>query len=218
MEARQSISKTRREYSKWVKDQTLEDFALRFTAKKARNLSIGAVSKTALGTTAFLALEALSAAATLQYGFINTLFAMFALAAAIVLTEPHCLNRPIPEVCHAWRRIKVSRHRHFTFIFFAIEGRYLHTLFHRAVQRHRRQYLSSNSRTAPSDGRPRGPLRNGVVDRESLVPSGKVAIYLHLRQREISAIPSITSSRFNTSRPAFIKSATERICRRQRSF
>ena len=49
MEARQSISKTRREYSKWVKDQTLEDFALRFTAKKARNLSIGAVSKTALG-------------------------------------------------------------------------------------------------------------------------------------------------------------------------
>ena len=100
MEARQSISKTRREYSKWVKDQTLEDFALRFTAKKARNLSIGAVGKTALGTTAFLALEALSAAATLQYGFINTLEAIFAVAAAIVLTESCPMNRPIPEVCH----------------------------------------------------------------------------------------------------------------------
>ena len=134
MEARQSISKTRREYSKWVKDQTLEDFALRFTAKKARNLSIGAVGKTALGATAFLALEALSAAATLQYGFINTLFAMFAVAAAIVLTG-------LPIAYHAARSgldidlltrgagfgylgstVTSLIYATFTFIFFAIEA------------------------------------------------------------------------------------------------
>lgn len=134
MKAKQSIFRTRREYSKWVANQTLEDFALRFTAKKARKLSIDAVGKTALGATAFLALEALSGAATLQYGFINTLFAMLAVAAAILLTG-------IPITYHAARNgldidlltrgagfgylgstVTSLVYASFTFIFFAIEA------------------------------------------------------------------------------------------------
>ncbi len=34
--ARQRITRTRREYNRWVANQTLEDYALRFTAKTAR--------------------------------------------------------------------------------------------------------------------------------------------------------------------------------------
>ncbi len=32
----QVVYKTRRSYNRWVANQTLEDYALRFTAKKAR--------------------------------------------------------------------------------------------------------------------------------------------------------------------------------------
>ncbi|MDO7640763.1 MAG: hypothetical protein MUQ76_02310 [Reinekea forsetii] len=59
------ILKVRRHYNQWVADQTLEDYALRFTARKGRTMSIGMVGRTALGATAFLALEALAAAVTL---------------------------------------------------------------------------------------------------------------------------------------------------------
>lgn len=134
MKAKQSVFKTRREYNLWAGNQTLEDFALRFTAKKARTLSIATVGQTALGATAFLALEALSAAATLQYGFTNTLYAMLAVAAAILLTG-------IPVTYYAARNgldidlltrgagfgylgstVTSLIYASFTFIFFAIEA------------------------------------------------------------------------------------------------
>lgn len=80
MQATQNISRTRRKYNKWVGNETLEDYALRFTAKKARRWSIGQVGQTALGATAFLALEAIAAGITLQYGFTNAMLAMLAVA------------------------------------------------------------------------------------------------------------------------------------------
>lgn len=86
MRASQSIFRVRRDYNQWVGNETLEDYALRFTAKKARRWGIDKIGKTALGATAFLALEALAATATLQYGFINTLFAMLSLAVVILIT------------------------------------------------------------------------------------------------------------------------------------
>ena len=39
MAARQRIIPVRREYNRWVANQTLEDYALRFTAKSARRFS-----------------------------------------------------------------------------------------------------------------------------------------------------------------------------------
>ena len=36
MRATQQIFRIRREYNQWVANQTLEDYALRFTAKSAR--------------------------------------------------------------------------------------------------------------------------------------------------------------------------------------
>ncbi|PCJ99229.1 MAG: hybrid sensor histidine kinase/response regulator [Alteromonadaceae bacterium] len=83
MQATQEVFRVRRQYNKWVGNETLEDYALRFTAKRARKWSIDKVAKTALGATAFLALEALSATLTLSYGFSNTLWAILAVSTVI---------------------------------------------------------------------------------------------------------------------------------------
>ncbi|MFL0800397.1 MAG: response regulator [Agarilytica sp.] len=86
MRATQQVFRVRRQYNKWVANQTLEDYALRFTAKSARRWSIDRVAKTALGATAFLALEAIAAALTLNYGFNNTLWAIATVALIIFVT------------------------------------------------------------------------------------------------------------------------------------
>jgi hypothetical protein len=46
---RQRIDRVRRQYNQWVANQTLEDYALRFTAKSARRWSAARVANTALG-------------------------------------------------------------------------------------------------------------------------------------------------------------------------
>lgn len=86
MQTPQEVFRVRRQYNKWVNNQTLEDYALRFTAKRARRWPIHWVAQTALGATAFLALEAIAAALTLNYGFINTLWAMLTVAVIIFIT------------------------------------------------------------------------------------------------------------------------------------
>jgi len=86
MRASQHIFRVRREYNKWVCDETLEDYSLRFTAHSHRRWSIETVAKTALGATAFLALEAIAATLTLSFGFSNTLWAMLALTIIIMVT------------------------------------------------------------------------------------------------------------------------------------
>ena len=59
MAGRQRIDRVRRQYNQWVANQTLEDYALRFTAKSARRWSASRVANTALGAISFLALEAI---------------------------------------------------------------------------------------------------------------------------------------------------------------
>src|SRR3977135_577159 len=65
---RQRIDRVRRQYNQWVANQTLEDYALRFTAKSARRWSAARVANTALGAFSFRALEAIGCTITLNYG------------------------------------------------------------------------------------------------------------------------------------------------------
>jgi len=76
MTARQRILPVRRQYNKWVNNQTLEDYALRFTAKSARRFSSRAISQTAIGAISFLALEAIGGAITLSHGTANAFVAI----------------------------------------------------------------------------------------------------------------------------------------------
>ena len=86
MAAKQHIFRVRRNYNQWVANQTLEDYALRFTAKSARRWSNSRVATTALGAISFLALEAIGGAITLHYGFNNAVAAICAVSLIIFLT------------------------------------------------------------------------------------------------------------------------------------
>ncbi len=134
MPAPQQIVKTRRNYNKWVANQTLEDYALRFTAHKGRVMGIERVAKTAIGATAFLALEGIAAAVTLSYGFTNTLIAMFTVALLFfIISSPiayysakHGLDIDLltrgAGFGYLGSTITSLIYASFTFIFFAIEA------------------------------------------------------------------------------------------------
>lgn len=75
----------RRHYNQWVSNEMLEDCALRFTSLKSRRWSCYQVASTALGSISFLALEAIGAAITLQYGAINAVAAILLVSLVIFL-------------------------------------------------------------------------------------------------------------------------------------
>lgn len=85
MPARQRIIPVRREYNRWVANQTLEDYALRFTAKSARKFSSSRISQTAIGAISFLALEAIGGTITIAYGTTNAFFAIVVAAILMLL-------------------------------------------------------------------------------------------------------------------------------------
>ena len=79
-------TREKRTYNRWVADETMEDFALRFTARRARRWSYGRVANTAIGSISFLALEAIGAAITLTYGFDIAILAIMVVGALLFLT------------------------------------------------------------------------------------------------------------------------------------
>ena len=134
MRASQNIFRIRRQYNKWVANETLEDYSLRFTAQGHRRWSIDRVAKTALGSTSFLALEAIAATLTLSFGFENTFWAILALALVIITTGlPICyqaakhgldidLLTRSAGFGYLGSTITSLIYASFTFIFFAIEA------------------------------------------------------------------------------------------------
>ena len=86
MQSNQKILPTRRIYNKLVANEMMEDFALRFTARRARHWSLGRISGTALGIVSFLVLEAIGGAITLNYGFENSAWAILTVMLVVFLT------------------------------------------------------------------------------------------------------------------------------------
>lgn len=87
MSATQRIVRVRRQYNQWVADQSLEDYALRFTGHVARRWSHFRVTNTAIGSISFLALEAIGGLITLQYGFTNAVYAIAVVSTLIFLSS-----------------------------------------------------------------------------------------------------------------------------------
>src|ERR1700689_4199215 len=83
MAMQQRIGRIRREYTPWGANQTLEDYALRFTARSARKWSAFRVANTALGGISFLALEAIGGTITIGYGFSNAVAAILSVGLLI---------------------------------------------------------------------------------------------------------------------------------------
>src|SRR6188508_1203536 len=87
----QRIVRERRQYNQWVASQTLEDYALRYTAERARKSSFR-VGNTAFGPIAFLACEAIGGAITIAYGFTNAASAIVSFCALMfMIGVPICI-------------------------------------------------------------------------------------------------------------------------------
>ena len=102
MAGRQRIDRVRRQYNQWVANQTLEDYALRFTAKSARRWSAARVANTALGAISFLALEAIGGTITINYGATNATAAILVVSIIIfcwVGSTPVC---GVIHCCQSW--------------------------------------------------------------------------------------------------------------------
>ncbi len=84
--ATQRVVKIRRDYNTWAANESLEDYALRFTPRSFRKWSEIQVANTAFGAASFLVLEAVGATMLVNYGFINTFWAILATGLIIVLT------------------------------------------------------------------------------------------------------------------------------------
>jgi signal transduction histidine kinase/CheY-like chemotaxis protein/purine-cytosine permease-like protein len=81
----QRVIKIRRDYNGWVARETMEDYALRFTARSFRKWSEWSVANTAFGAASFLVLEAVGATLLVQYGFANAFWAILATGLVIFL-------------------------------------------------------------------------------------------------------------------------------------
>jgi hypothetical protein len=84
--APQTIFRFRRDYNSWVADESMEDYALRYTPKSFRRWSEFRVANTACGSLSFLALEAIGGAIALNYGFSNAMWAILVVGVIIFLT------------------------------------------------------------------------------------------------------------------------------------
>lgn len=84
--ATQNIFRVRRDYNTWVANETMEDYALRYTPRAFRKWSEFRVANTAFGAVSFLALEAIGGTMTVNYGFSNAVLAIFIVGLLTFLT------------------------------------------------------------------------------------------------------------------------------------
>ena len=131
----QRVVKIRRDYNTWVVNETLEDYALRFTPNRFRKWSAMQVANTALGGAgSFLVLEAVGATMLVGNGFVNAFWAIVATGLIIFL-----IGLPISHAAARYgldmdlltrgagfgyigSTITSLIYASFTFIFFAIEA------------------------------------------------------------------------------------------------
>ncbi len=133
-EATHQIFKIRRDYNTWVANETLEDYALRYTPRSFRKWSEWRVANTAFGAVSFLALEAIGGAIALNYGFTNALYAILLVGLITFLTGlpiSYCAAKYGVDMDLLTRgagfgylgsTITSLVYASFTFIFFAIEA------------------------------------------------------------------------------------------------
>ena len=134
MPASHNISSNRRTYNKLVANEMMEDFALRFTSRRARKWPYSRIANTALGIVSFMVLEAIGGAITLSYGFVNAAWAIVALIAVIFISgtpisyyaarygvDIDLLSRGA-GFGYAGSTIASLVYASFTFIFFALEA------------------------------------------------------------------------------------------------
>lgn len=86
-----AISRSRRSYNQWVANESIEDYALRYSPASFRKWSPFVIANTLVGTNSALSYEAIGALLLLDYGFGNALSAMvFAALVIFAVSVPIC--------------------------------------------------------------------------------------------------------------------------------
>ncbi len=132
--APQRVVKVRRDYNSWVAQESLEDYALRYTPQSFRKWSEMRVANTAFGAASFLVLEAVGATLLVQYGFVNAFWAILATGLVIALAgwpiavyaARHGLDMDLltrgAGFGYLGSTVTSLVYASFTFIFFALEA------------------------------------------------------------------------------------------------
>jgi diguanylate cyclase (GGDEF)-like protein len=77
MASQPKVAIKRRQYNQFVAEESIEDYALRYSPSSFRNWSEFLVANTAIGSISFLALEAIGASIAINYGFLNAFWGIF---------------------------------------------------------------------------------------------------------------------------------------------
>jgi signal transduction histidine kinase/CheY-like chemotaxis protein/purine-cytosine permease-like protein/HPt (histidine-containing phosphotransfer) domain-containing protein len=78
-----TVDASRRQYNKWVANESIEDYALRYSPASFRKWSPAVIGTTMIGTNSALSYEAIGALLLLDYGYTNAIWAM--VFAAIII-------------------------------------------------------------------------------------------------------------------------------------
>ncbi len=85
------INRSRRNYNQWVANESIEDYALRYSPASFRKWSPRTLATTLIGTNSALSYEVIGALLLLDYGFSNALWAMvFAAVVIFAVSLPIC--------------------------------------------------------------------------------------------------------------------------------
>ncbi|MES2889723.1 MAG: ATP-binding protein [Pseudomonadota bacterium] len=134
VQAVQRVVKVRRDYNRWVAQETLEDYALRFTPRSFRKGSEMRVANTAFGAASFLVLEAVGATLLIDHGFVNAFWAIVVTGLIIfaagwpisVYAARHGLDMDLltrgAGFGYIGSTVTSLIYASFTFIFFALEA------------------------------------------------------------------------------------------------
>jgi signal transduction histidine kinase/CheY-like chemotaxis protein/purine-cytosine permease-like protein/HPt (histidine-containing phosphotransfer) domain-containing protein len=86
-----TVDTSRRQYNKWVADESIEDYALRYSPASFRKWSPAVIGSTMIGTNSALSYEAIGALLLLNYGYSNAIWAMvFAALIIFAVGLPIC--------------------------------------------------------------------------------------------------------------------------------
>lgn len=86
-----AVETARRQYNQWVANESIEDYALRYSPASFRKWSPAVLGTTMIGTNSAMSFEAIGALLVLDFGFGNALWAMsFAALIIFAVGLPIC--------------------------------------------------------------------------------------------------------------------------------
>jgi signal transduction histidine kinase/CheY-like chemotaxis protein len=89
--AAHKVQVIRRQYNNWVANESIEDYALRYSPSSFRKWTPASIGNTMIGTNSALSYEAIGALLLLSYGFANAMWAMvFAAVVIFAVGWPIC--------------------------------------------------------------------------------------------------------------------------------